>query len=264
MENETIETITTTLSESTEDLSNQVEKYSDLINTYGSAVVIMAVIIVLFVVGTLFFLKTMSKQNNQLMKQQDDLLKYVVANKKDNEEKEKNIVNEFFKNNEPIEEALYEIKSKTNCDRAAVYVFHNGMVSTHGVPFVKTTCICEVIKKNSGVARKAMTQANMGLFGFDKSVRDVYTEGSIIITDHELIETKYPVIFNLLDNSNIRAGVGISICDTQNNMVAIVVAEYRDKQEQEILNNTKIVLDEASKQISPIVECYNAQLSIGR
>ena len=65
---------------------------------------------------------------------------------------EKDLMTLFGNIHKRLIEDCREALEILNADRTAVYVFHNGVYSSHGLPFFKTSCICEIIKKNCGVS----------------------------------------------------------------------------------------------------------------
>ena len=133
------------------DYVNDVSQYSDLIHTYGASAVIIAVflIIVLSIIG--YTLHNNQKTNNKIIKQQQELVDMLLKNKEEMEEhtnekqantKESNLVQVFLNINSSLKDVLKDLSDDIGTSRISIYVFHNGVYSSHGLPFFKISCIC--------------------------------------------------------------------------------------------------------------------------
>lgn len=262
---------TTTIVENAQQYSDEVSEYSNLIHTYGASTVIIAVFIVVLLAMFAYILRNNQKTNNQLIKQQQKLVDTLLSTKKDEEEnnnnkpvqhstivKEPDIVQVFLDINSSIKEILKDISDEINSSRIAVYVFHNGVYSSHGLPFFKTSCICEIIKKNCGVSKSINLHSGLPLQMFDNNISYIYKNGkmSIIDVDDEdngLVHDA-PVLIGMLKNNNIRSATGIAVYDHDNNILGILLAEFVELQDEEFLNNVENVLIEKALLLSPILE----------
>lgn len=262
---------TTTIVENAQQYSGEVSEYSNLIHTYGASTVIIAVFIVVLLAMFAYILRTNQKTNNQLIKQQQKLVDTLLSTKNDEEEnnnnkpvqhstivKEPDIVQVFLDINSSIKEILKDISDEINSSRIAVYVFHNGVYSSHGLPFFKTSCICEIIKKNCGVSKSINLHSGLPLQMFDNNISYIYKNGkmSIIDVDDEdngLVHDA-PVLVGMLKNNNIRSATGIAVYDHDNNILGILITEFVELQNEEFLNNVENVLMEKALLLSPILE----------
>lgn len=262
---------TTTIVENAQQYSGEVSEYSNLIHTYGASTVIIAVFIVVLLAMFAYILRTNQKTNNQLIKQQQKLVDTLLSTKNDEEEnnnnkpvqhstivKEPDIVQVFLDINSSIKEILKDISDEINSSRIAVYVFHNGVYSSHGLPFFKTSCICEIIKKNCGVSKSINLHSGLPLQMFDNNISYIYKNGkmSIIDVDDEdngLVHDA-PVLVGMLKNNNIRSATGIAVYDHDNNILGILLTEFVELQNEEFLNNVENVLMEKALLLSPILE----------
>lgn len=67
--------------------------------------------------------------------------------------KESNLVQVFLNINSSLKDALKDLSDDIGTSRISIYVFHNGVYSSHGLPFFKISCICEIVEKNCGVVK---------------------------------------------------------------------------------------------------------------
>lgn len=262
--------VTTTVIDNAQQYSDEISEYTNLIHTYGASTVIIAVFIVVLLAMFAYILRTNQKTNNQLIKQQQKLVDTLLVNKKDNEEdnnssvqhstivKEPDIVQVFLDINSSIKEILKDISDEIGSSRTAVYVFHNGVYSSHGLPFFKTSCICEVIKKNCGVSKSINLHSGLPLYMFDNSISYIYKNGKTTIVDvddenNELVHD-VPVLIGMFKNNNIKSATGIAIYDHDNNILGILLTEFVELQDKEFLNNVENVLIEKVPLLSPILE----------
>lgn len=261
--------VTTTVVENAQNAD--VAQYSELISTYGASTVILAVFLVVLLAMFGYILKNNQKTNNQLIKQQQELVKKLME--KENETakkaeepiiqrpvvtKEPDIVQIFLDINSGIKSILKDISEELDTARAAVYVFHNGVYSSHGLPFFKISCVCEVIKKNCGVVKGINSQTGLPLQMFDNSISYMYKNGKISIgdTDDESNEFVHdsPVLIGMLKSNNIKSAVSISIYDNDDNIVGIVLTEFTEVHDKEFMDNIQQKLIKKAPLLSPILE----------
>ena len=257
-----------------EDYATQIETYTQLINTYGASAVIVAVFLVVLLVVLFYILRSNQKTNNQIIRQQQDLVNMLVDLAKQNDEiekkedensstkpkivKEPNLVQLFLSINTSIKDTLRDISDELETDRASVYVFHNGVFSSHGLPFFKISCVCEVVRKNSGVVKNLNNHSGMPLQMFDNTISIIYKNGSMTIKDVDNEEDSFvtgsPVLCGMLKNNNIRSATGIAIYDHDNNIMGILMVEYSKVKDSAVLDDiTKYLIDKAPL-LSPVLE----------
>src|SRR5574344_1514475 len=64
------------------------------------------------------------------------------------------------------------------------YVFHNGMHSSHGLPFYKYTCLSEVIRRDRGITQVINEQKALPLTMIDDNIAIMLNrEGWFVICD---------------------------------------------------------------------------------
>ena len=269
---ETVAIVTEALvSSDPENYSGHIGEYSDLIHTYGGSTVILAVFMVLLLGVVAFVLRSNQKTNNQLIKQQEELVTLVVnmakaeKQKKEEEEnkpkiiKEPNLVEMFLKINGSIKDTLKDVSDYLGSDRTSVYVFHNGVFSSHGLPFFKISCVCEIVKKNTGVVKNLSNHSGLPLQMFDNTISDIYKGGSMIIKDSDdeanAVTSKCPVLCGMLKNNNIKTAVGVAIYDHDNNIMGIIMVEFTELQDEDFL--VKVVdylTNEKAPVLAPVLE----------
>lgn len=263
-----MDTVTTTIVETAQQYySDEVSQYIDLIRTYGASTVIIAVFIVVLLAMFGYILRNNQKTNNQLIKQQQELVDMLLSKKEENEEievqrqtivKEPDIVQVFLDINSSIKEILKDIFDDIDSQRIAIYVFHNGVYSSHGLPFFKTSCVCEFIKKNCGVTKSISSHTGLPLQMFDTGISYIYKNGKISICnmDDESDEIVHdcPILAGMFRNNNIKSASAISIYDHDNNILGILMAEFTEIHDEEFLENIENVLIEKAPLLSPILE----------
>ena len=248
------------------DYVNDVSQYSDLIHTYGASAVIIAVflIIVLSIIG--YTLHNNQKTNNQIIKQQQELVDMLLKNKEEMEEhtngksntKESNLVQVFLNINSSLKDVLKDLSDDIGTSRISIYVFHNGVYSSHGLPFFKISCICEIVEKNCGVVKNIKSHSGLPLQMFDNSISYIYKNGKMSICDvnidtDELVHDS-PVLSGMLKSNNIRSASAIAVYDHDNNILGIILAEFTDKHDKEFLSSVEDKLITKAPALSPILE----------
>ena len=261
--------ITTTVADAGLNNTNEVEHYTQLIHTYGASAVIIAAFMVILFTVLIFILRNNAKTNNQIINQQRDLVNMIVGmvekGTKIEEEKSKpkivkepNLVEMFININGSIKDTLKDISEELNTDRVAVYVFHNGVFSSHGLPFFKISCVCEVVKKNTGVIKNLKAHSALPLQMFDNTIVNIYRNGSMTILDsddesNELVANS-PILCGMLKTNNIRSATGIAIYDHDNNIMGILIAEYVSIKDEEFLKDATKRLTVKAPLLSPVLE----------
>ena len=237
----------TTMDTEASTYTEQIKEYTDLIHTYGASAVIIAVFLIILLVVVVYILKNNQKTNNHIIEQQQELVDMLLKNSKEEEEKEEpkqttkkepDLVQVFLNINSSLKEVLRDLSDTIDADRVAIYVFHNGVYSSHGLPFFKTSCICEVVKKNSGVVKNIKPHTGLPLQMFDNS---------ILVHDS-------PVLIGMLRSNNIRSASAIAVYDHDNNVLGIIMAEFTDVHDKEFLINVESKLIEKAPTLSPILE----------
>jgi hypothetical protein len=266
-----METTTTTIITDADKIQEQIENYSRLIDTYGASAVIIAVFIVILVGVLVYILRNNQKTNNQLIDQQRQMVEklmeglnrqeeYHTESKKEEEKTpptEPNLVKIFLKINSSIKEIIRNIYDDFNASRIAVYVFHNGVYSSHGLPFFKISCISEIVRKNSGVIKHIDAHASMPLQMFDNSISYLSKHGHMLVEDsdddNDEIAKNSPVLCGMLKGNNIKSAAGIALYDNDDNILGILIVEFNEKKDIDFLEKVEKELIEKSPSLAPIL-----------
>lgn len=264
--------VTNVIEIATKNTYSDVSSYSDLIHTYGASTVIIAVFLVVLLVMFGYILRNNQKTNNHLIEQQQELVDMLLKKEEEDEEtktlsseeqpkrnivKEPDLVQVFLNINSSLKEILKDISEVIKPSRISIYVFHNGVYSSHGLPFFKTSCICEIVEKNCGVVKNIKSHAGLPLQMFDNSISRIYKNGRMSVCDVDLEDEQshdYPVLSGMLRSNNIRSASAIAVYDHDNNILGIIIAEFVDAHDQEFLTNVENKLIEKAPLLSPILE----------
>ena len=238
--------------------TDEIEKYADMIKNYGPATVIIAVFIFVFLSILLVIVKNTLSVNKQIMKQQEELLEKMME-EKDNKDKvqipvkEKNIIEVFVKIDDSIKNILRKISDNIDADRLSVYVFHNGVYSSHGLPFFKASCISE-ITKGCEIAKKVNVHNNLPLSIFDDIIKALYKDGKLSMPTMKFIKNKYPAVYNMMIEAHTKSASIVAIYDNDGNILGGIVAEFVEEKEESELESITEVLSKEAPYLSPILE----------
>lgn len=244
---------------------DDVGKLASFIQQYGPLIVILAVFLLVFLSMIAYTLNANKKaiesdreMNKQLVTSilNDYFAKTakVVENSKNYDEK--NIVNIFVKLNKALKNVCESTCKKTNSDRTAIYVFHNGSQASHGLPFFKLTCICEWVSKNSNSNIKMADHTALPLNLFDSIIQGLYENSEYrIITD----ETKDPGNMLFLKNTKIKDCFFVPIYDEENNMMGFIFNGYNTLRENVDIEKEKSYLVDLAQTAKPVIEFSKCQ-----
>lgn len=118
----------------------------------------------------------------------------------------------YTKTNTLIKHKLKEVSDELSAERICVYMFHNGEHSLNGIPFLKTTCICEYIDRHKGATSLLMTHKGVPI----NMASDLFKQ----INSHQFT-VLYPDDTNLVDR--VMANF---FCKENENRTTIVVTIY--------------------------------------
>ena len=233
---------------------------SQYIHEYGPFTVILAVFAFIFIMIIIYILysnkKSIESDREMTAKLVTSILnKYfeenleVIENVKHYDEK--NIVNIFMELNKTLRNVCESIMEKTNSDRTAIYVFHNGTVASHGLPFFKLSCISETISKGSNLNMKMNEHIAMPLSIFDSIVTGLYNNSEYRIT---LNEKTGPCELLFIKNTKIKDCLFIPIYDDLNNMMGFVFNGYNVLDPNRDIEKDKEYLLDLAKMARPVIE----------
>lgn len=266
------------VNESTEPIIN----IAGSIHEFGILIVIAALMIVVFMIIMTVFIRNTNNstqstidQNNQfvqqLIAQNNDLIEKLSELTETNKElvtytaepyDKKNLVDIFLELNHVLKGTCKNAQETLKAGRVAVYVFHNGAVSSHGLPFFKLSCVSEWINRGSGFNVKIHEETNLPLTIFSSVVEEVRKHNSVIINQQSLAKSTEPVFYSWMASNNIGTcfiqGIYSSIDNTPMGYVSIEYSEEITDVE-DILPMLRVELKQACIKCAPVLEFSNFQ-----
>ena len=246
--------------------TSEVFSIAEAIDKFGPYIVILAVVLSRFLCVIYSNNKMYNKFQSQLMKNNDDykdsmtdLITKMVnqlldANDKKQDEAKTNdqdLMNIFIKLRESMQDYCKNAMDIIHADRLAIYLFHNGTHSTHGVKFFKLSCICENVKIGSGVREHSIEHSNVPLNLFDSMVDELLKNGEYIIINNEELKNSNHRIF--ISSDKIKYAIAEAIFDKNNVILGFVLIESSKDYNEEIIKEQKQELSKLVYQISPVL-----------
>lgn len=232
---------------------------SHYINEYGPLVVILAVFLIVFLAIIGYILRENKKSNEASVELNEQIVTSILNNYFENNSHvitpkkydERNIVNIFMELNKTLKSACDRTMRKTNSDRTAIYVFHNGTHASHGLPFFKITCVCETISKNSNVNVKISEHSSVPISMFETIVSGLFYNSEHRIN---MNNTSDPTEIVFLQNTKIKECFFIPIYDDDNNMMGFVFNGYNTIDENRNIEVEQEYLVELARMAQPVIE----------
>lgn len=235
--------------------------------------IIMIVVLVILIPVVVFFvlsynrkaLKTFSENvsndndhyKKELQDQNDALIKQIIEHDKGSTEiltssnLEKDLIATFVKLREAIKESCISSMTKIGAVRLAIYLFHNGTRSTHGINFFKISCICEKVSVGSGVRERMFEHTNIPINLFDDMMVKLVNNNRYIIINNEDIENSNHKVFISADK--VKYAQLIALYDLSNNLLGFVIAEMDHEYSKEVVDKEREELDDLADKISPVL-----------
>lgn len=260
---------------------DQITSLAELIHKIGPVAVILAVFLILFLVIVMTLLKGFMNNQKKLQEQNEQLTQIMITTfenqKKLRDEEdtapipkknydERNMVGIFVELNRTFKMDCKQYAQALACDRIAIYVFHNGSHSSHGLPFFKTTCVSEWIKPGCGIPTHLMDSNAVPLTVFDDIIDRLYTYGQVIVRN---TETNFNDILENPSNHAIKStsfflgkdGAKVAIFagtyDSFENMCAFVMVEYLTVINPEEVQTSLAIMRQFCTHIRPTLEFCN-------
>jgi len=157
----------------------------------------------------------------------------------------------FVKLRNSIKDNCTQAMNKIGAERIAIYLFHNGNQSTHGIKFFKISCICEKVNIGSGVREQALDQSNIPINLFDDTINNLIDNGRCIIINDDNIANSNNKIF--ISAKKIKYAQAISIFDNENNILGFVLIELSHEYDKNNADMEKYEVDRLIAQLVPIL-----------
>lgn len=269
---------------------------SEAIHQYGPLVVLMSIFFIIFIILIIVLLRSNSKLMDQLIHRQEDadkmdndmISKFVenaleAQNSKHNNAVQ-NILDEFRQTLKPIENAMddenrkeeyhkdlvgayidvnmafknasRDVLNKLKCNRIAIYVFHNGNESIHGLPFFKMSCVHEWTDRGTNTLRGKF-HSDIPLHLFSDFIEDLYNTGYYKASDIDKVAEIDPSIKHFVQYSDTKSLYMVAVKDTNGSISGFITAEFDDTDifdmDEDRNAYVKAVLDEMALKIQPII-----------
>lgn len=174
----------------------------------------------------------------------------------------KDLVGAYIDVNMAFKDASRSAMDSLNCARVAIYVFHNGNKSMHGLPFFKMSCIHEWTKTNMGRnTLRGKSHVEMPLHLFADFIEDLWKNGVYRAENvDKSIETDIS-LNEFIAYSKTKALYINAIKDDNDVIAGFVVAEFENEDTFESDDNrnneVKQVLDKMVMKVSPILTYHH-------
>lgn len=245
----------------------EVYDLAEAMNKFGPAIIVLAVFILIFLAVMLLFIRSYSNSTkssqdtfSQMMQQQQQVFSYLLK-EKDNEEAkpvaaydEKKIVEIFCRLNIHLKSECKKFLDKTECDRIGVYVFHNGTVASHGLPFFKVSCICECIKRGSGICSHITDSTNLPLNLFGDIVEKLYVEPGGCVVVRNTIDNAFHSDSFFLEKDKAATAIFTVVYDSEDNIMAFILGEYRSELTEEEIAEDSAIYKELCARLKMVLE----------
>ena len=169
----------------------------------------------------------------------------------------KDIVGAYIDINMAFKDISRQTLNDLQCDRIAIYVFHNGNQSMYGLPFFKMSCIHEWTKHGSNTSLRGKSHSDMPLHLFNDFLEDLYKNGYYKAEniDNAMVEDNSIREFTALTDS--KALYLIAVNDMYGSLIGFVDAEFHNVETFESDENRDAYIREKMEymisKISPII-----------
>lgn len=196
------------------------------------------------------------KDFQQTLKPIEDAIRGINDAKEQEESYHKDLVGSHIDVNIAFKDASRKTLNALNCNRIAIYVFHNGNKSMHGLPFFKMSCIHEWHVKGVNTLR-GKSHTDMPLHMFSDFIEDLWTSGVYKSENVEKSSNTDESISEFVAFSNAKALYIVGIKDDNDVLTGFIVAEFDDIdtfESDEIRNNEVYsTIQDMNNRISAIV-----------
>ena len=168
----------------------------------------------------------------------------------------KDLVGAFIDVNMAFKDASRTALETLKCERVAIYVFHNGNTSIHGLPFFKMSCIHEWNSKGSATLR-GKYHSDIPLHLFNGFVEILWRDGVYKIDNIDEEELKNDSIKEFVAFSNTKSLYLVGISDSDSKLAGFISVEFSnpDTFTTDDTRDTfvKSTIDKMAAKIAPII-----------
>jgi len=230
---------------------DNISSLSKIISEYGPAIVILAVFLLMFLLLIILLIRNNQKYINSIVAQNNELFQKLFTSLPKKDYDEEDIVEIFTKLNEVFKEECKKINDKTHAARASIYVFHNGSVASHGLPFFKMTCVSEWISRGSGFQEQISKHTNLNLALFGTLVEELYNNGEFIVNRN--CEELEPYTYAFLSEKT-KTSIFNCVYDDNNRIMAFINVEFKETLEPTQLDEIKTIIKNSCAKVQPVLE----------
>lgn len=167
----------------------------------------------------------------------------------------RDLVGAYIDVNMVFKDASRTCLNNLNCNRVAIYVFHNGNETSYGLPFFKMSCIHEWTPTGQCTMR-GKSHTSLPLHFFNDFIEELWKSGEYVNDDIDRKNIS-PSISDFLGYEHIKAMYALAIKDENDTLAGFIVAEFdrpdsfcSNEERKEFVKNE---LFEMSRKISPLV-----------
>lgn len=172
------------------------------------------------------------------------------------EDYHKDLVGAYIDINMAFKNISRTTMNQLNCDRIAIYVFHNGNKSMYGLPFFKMSCIHEWTSLGNSTLR-GKSHMDMPLHLFNDFIENLHRYGVYKAENVESAKEKDPSIEGFISYSNTKSLYMVAIKNDDGIISGFVTVEFdhTDCFEHDDKRDTDIrcIIDNMISKIAPIV-----------
>ena len=188
------------------------------------------------------------------------ILKDFVAHTDETENHEndyqKDLVGAYIDLNMAFKDISRATLNKLKCDRVAIYVFHNGNKSMHGLPFFKMSCIHEWTSYGNKTLR-GKSHVDIPLHLYNDFIENLYKYGMYRSEDVSESIKDDPSIRDYVAFSEVKALYFVGMRDDTGTLAGFVAAEFGDidsfQHDHERNEFVRSTIDNMISKVSPIV-----------
>lgn len=166
------------------------------------------------------------------------------------------LIQVYLRLNTALKHDCRDILERIKADRIAIYLFHNGTHAINGVPFLKTSCLCEYTRFRSAAYQLIKDHKDIPINLLGDLITDLVHKQEFIVykKDIGLVDD---IISRLLLNDKEKTCVFTSIYEPEDGeILGFITAEYDDIDifDKEVEENNMTELRELSKRSSAILQ----------
>ena len=169
---------------------------------------------------------------------------------------QKDLVGAYIDLNMAFKDISRSTLTKLKCDRIAIYVFHNGNKSMHGLPFFKMSCIHEWTSYGNKTLR-GKSHVDIPLHLYNDFIENLHKYGAYRSEDVSKSIKDDPSIRDYVAFSEVKALYFVGMRDDTGALAGFVAAEFgdidsfqHDHERNEFVRN---IIDDMISKVAPIV-----------